>query len=92
MSNVYITTAIPYVNGTPHIGHAIDLLSDTYARYRRALGDTVRFQAGTDEHGNKVHSKAISSGRVQEYVDINSQKFQILFISLAWNHRLYSHY
>lgn len=78
MSNVYITTAIPYVNGTPHIGHAIDyLLSDTYARYRRALGDTVRFQAGTDEHGNKVHSKAISSGlEVQEYVDINSQKFQ----------------
>ena len=78
MSKVYITTAIPYVNGAPHIGHAMDyLLSDTYSRYRKAMGDEIRFQAGTDEHGNKVYSKALASGLgVQEYVDQNAQKFK----------------
>ena len=46
--NFYLTTAIDYVNGAPHIGHAIDyLLSDTYARYMKASGNEVRFQAGT---------------------------------------------
>ena len=56
---VYITTAIPYVNGVPHVGHAMDyLLADTCARYHALIGDTVRFQAGTDEHGNKIFQKA----------------------------------
>ena len=63
MSKVYICTAIPYVNGNPHIGHAMDyLLADTYARYRRSQGDEVRFQVGTDEHGNKVYSTAQKNG------------------------------
>ena len=57
MSKVYLCTAIPYVNGDPHIGHAMDyLLADTYARYRRTRGDEVRLQVGTDEHGNKVYT------------------------------------
>lgn len=74
----YITTAIPYVNGTPHVGHALDyLLADVYARFQQEQGITVRFQAGTDEHGNKIFNKAKSlSLPVEQYVAENSQKFQ----------------
>lgn len=78
MSKVYICTAIPYVNGNPHIGHAMDyLLADTYARYRRLQGDEVRFQVGTDEHGNKVFSTAAKNNiPVEQYVQENSDKFR----------------
>ena len=74
----YLTTAIPYLNGAPHIGHAMDyLLADTCARYWRLRGDEVRFQAGTDEHGNKVAKKAAAAGvSPQEFVDQNAQVFQ----------------
>ena len=69
--HAYITTAIPYVNGTPHIGHALDyLLADVWARYQQKLGKTVRFQTGVDEHGNKIASKAAELGMTpQDYVD-----------------------
>lgn len=78
MSKVYICTAIPYVNGNPHIGHAMDyLLADTYARFCRMLGDEVRLQVGTDEHGNKVFSSAKKNNMpVEEYVRENSDKFR----------------
>lgn len=81
MSNVYLCTAIPYVNGNPHIGHAMDyLLADTYARYRRLIGgagDEVRLSAGTDEHGNKVFRSAERAGMsVEEYSKLNSDKFR----------------
>lgn len=78
MSKVYLCTAIPYVNGNPHIGHAMDyLLADSYARFRRLLGDEVRLQVGTDEHGNKVFSAAKRNGlTVEEYAKQNSEKFQ----------------
>ncbi len=78
MSKIYITTAIPYVNGAPHIGHAMDyLLADTYARYQKSLGNDVRFQAGTDEHGNKIAKKSAELGvDIKDYVDENSAKFQ----------------
>ncbi len=60
---LYITTAIPYVNGTPHIGNALDyLLADIWSRYQKQNGQTVRFQAGTDEHGNKIAAKAAENG------------------------------
>ena len=60
---LYITTAIPYVNGAPHIGHAIDyMLADIWARYQRQNGNEVRFQVGTDEHGNKISAKATEEG------------------------------
>ena len=60
---LYITTAIPYVNGTPHIGNAIDyLLADIWARYQKQNGHEVRFQVGTDEHGNKIAAKAAELG------------------------------
>lgn len=77
MSKVYICTAIPYVNGDPHIGHAMDyLLADTFARFCRLNGDDVKFQVGTDEHGNKVFSTALKKGvSVAEYAKQNSQKF-----------------
>ena len=56
---LYITTAIPYVNGTPHIGNALDyLLADIWTRYQKQNGHEVRFQVGTDEHGNKIAVKA----------------------------------
>lgn len=78
MNKTYITTAIPYVNGVPHIGHAMDYcLADVYARYRRLLGDEVRFQAGVDEHGNKIFQKAQDLGvPVEEYVAENTKKFR----------------
>lgn len=60
---LYITTAIPYVNGTPHIGNALDyLLADIWARYQKQNNHQVRFQVGTDEHGNKIAVKAAEAG------------------------------
>lgn len=69
--HAYITTAIPYVNGQPHIGHALDyLLADVWARYQRQLGKVVRFQTGVDEHGNKIAAKAAEQGLdPQSYTD-----------------------
>ncbi|OYX38811.1 methionine--tRNA ligase [Candidatus Saccharibacteria bacterium 32-50-10] len=68
---LYITTAIPYVNSTPHIGNAMDyLLADIWARYQQQQGYEVRFQAGADEHGNKIAAKAAENGlSPQEYTD-----------------------
>src|SRR5574344_389755 len=78
MKNIYITTAIPYVNGAPHLGHTEDyLLADFYAKYQEQKGNKVRFQAGTDEHGNKIEKKAEKLGvDVKKYVDENSAKFK----------------
>ncbi len=78
MAKKYITTAIPYVNGVPHVGHAMDYcLADTCARYLRLIGDEVKFQAGTDEHGNKIFQKANELGvEVSEYVSGNADKFK----------------
>lgn len=60
---LYITTAIPYVNGLPHVGHAMDyLLADIWARYQIQNGNEVRFSVGTDEHGNKIAAKAAEAG------------------------------
>ncbi len=69
--NLYITTAIPYVNGAPHIGNALDyLLADIWTRYQMQNGHAVRFQIGTDEHGNKIAAKAAEAGLdPQAYTD-----------------------
>ena len=71
MTKKYITTAIPYMNGEPHIGHAMDYcLADVLARYYKLSGNEVKFQAGTDEHGSKISQKAAEQGvDVQEFVD-----------------------
>ena len=55
----YITTSIPYVNGEPHIGHALEfVMADVLARAARANGETVLFSTGSDEHGGKIAEKA----------------------------------
>lgn len=60
----YITTAISYPNGPPHIGHAYEAIAgDVIARFQRQLGKDVRFQTGTDEHGLKMAQKARELGQ-----------------------------
>ena len=55
MKTFYITTAIDYVNGSPHLGHAYEkVLTDVIARFRRLMGDNVYFLTGVDEHGNET--------------------------------------
>jgi len=77
---LYITTAIPYVNGTPHIGNALDyLLADIWTRYQKQNGRDVRFQVGTDEHGNKIAAKAAELGLTpQQYTDQTYTNFESL--------------
>jgi methionyl-tRNA synthetase len=76
----YITTAIDYVNGNPHIGHAFEKTqADVLARYHRALGEDVFFLTGTDEHGVKNLRSAQEAGlSPKEFVDLNSKKFKEL--------------
>ncbi len=63
-SPFYITTAINYPNGRPHIGHAYEgIAADVIARFQRLRGRQVRFQTGTDEHGLKMARKAEEQGR-----------------------------
>jgi len=64
MSAFYITTAIEYANGEPHVGHAFEKIgADAIARYRRLRGDTVHLLVGTDDHGLKVARAAQAAGR-----------------------------
>lgn len=67
----YITTAIAYTSGKPHIGNTYEVvLADAIARYKRFKGYDVYFQTGTDEHGQKIEDKAKDAGVVpQEFVD-----------------------
>ena len=67
----YITTAIAYASGKPHIGNTYEIvLADSIARYKRAKGYDVFFQTGTDEHGQKIEEKAEAAGVTpQEFVD-----------------------
>ena len=59
----YITTAIAYTSGKPHIGNTYEIvLADSIARFRREQGYDVRFQTGTDEHGQKIEEKAAQAG------------------------------
>ena len=69
--NYYITTAIAYTSGKPHIGNTYEIiLADAIARYRRAEGYDVYFQTGTDEHGQKIQDRAAQAGITpKEYVD-----------------------
>ncbi len=61
--NFYITTAIDYANGSPHLGHAYEkVLTDIVARFRRLMGDQVKFVTGLDEHGQKVQMSAQKLG------------------------------
>ncbi len=81
----YITTPIYYVNAMPHIGHAYTtIIADTYSRFRRLCGDDVRFQTGTDEHGEKIVQAAENEGVTpREYVDRISDTFRYTWPELA---------
>lgn len=86
MSNkYYITTAIPYANDNPHIGHALLFLyADVMARYQRLLGNDVYFLIGTDEHGQKMYKAAKENGKpVDEFCAEKSAVFQNL--ADQWN-------
>lgn len=76
----YITTAINYPNGRPHIGHAYEAIAaDVIARFQRLKGREVRFQTGTDEHGLKMARKAEEQGRTpRELADEMSGYFRVM--------------
>ena len=67
----YITTAIAYTSGKPHIGNTYEIvLADSIARFKRMQGYDVRFQTGTDEHGQKIEIKAGEAGITpKQFVD-----------------------
>jgi len=72
MSKVLITSALPYINGVPHLGHLIGCLlpSDVYARYMRLCGNEVLYICGTDEHGTASEVGALKENMpVEEYCD-----------------------
>ena len=77
-SPFYITTAISYPNGKPHIGHAYELIAtDAMARFQRLDGRDVFFLTGTDEHGQKMQQTARAEGiTAQELADRNSAEFR----------------
>lgn len=81
MSKFYITTAIPYVNAKPHVGHALEFIqADVVARYHKILGDEVTLLSGGDENALKNVQAADKAGLpVQKFIDDNS----ILFEELA---------
>src|SRR3990167_6013812 len=76
----YITTAIPYVNAPPHIGHALEFIqADVVARYHRVLNDDVILLSGGDENALKNVQAAEKAGKnVQEFVDEYSKLFEKL--------------
>ena len=77
----YLTTAIAYTSGKPHIGNVYEIvLADAIARYKRQVGYDVRFQTGTDEHGQKVEEKATKAGvSPKEFVDEVSKEIKNQF-------------
>ena len=74
----YITTAIAYTSGKPHIGNTYEIvLADSIARFKRQQGYDVRFQTGTDEHGQKIELKAAEANITpQEFVDNVSEEIK----------------
>ena len=80
----FITTAIDYTNGAPHIGHAYEkVLADVLARYHRLKGDDVFFLTGVDQHGQKVQQSAEKQGvEPQQFVDEITAKFVALWDKL----------
>ncbi|MDH3346776.1 MAG: methionine--tRNA ligase [Desulfobulbaceae bacterium] len=81
----YITTPIYYVNALPHLGHAYStIVADSYGRYKKLCGDQVRFQTGTDEHGEKIAQAAEGKNlSPKEYVDGISAAFRGTWPTLA---------
>ena len=85
MAKFYITAAIDYSNGDPHLGHALEKVgTDCIARYRRLRGDQVHFVLGMDEHGQKVAQTAEEHRMApQEWVDGISERFESTWRTLS---------
>lgn len=84
----YITTAIYYVNGEPHLGHAYEMvIGDVIARAHRALGEQVFFLTGLDEHGQKVQQAAHAEGKQpQVYCDALAETWRAFATKLQLSH------
>jgi methionyl-tRNA synthetase len=76
----YLTTTLPYVNASPHLGFAVEIIqADALVRSWRLKGDEVFFNTGTDEHGQKIYEAALSAGQdVRPYVDHYANEFKKL--------------
>ncbi len=81
----YVTTAIDYLNGDPHLGHAYEkVIADVIARARRGLGAEVFFLTGLDEHGQKVQQAAQAAGKSpQDYCDELAQRWKAFAVKLG---------
>jgi len=88
VAKFYITTAIDYSNGDPHLGHALEKIgADAIARYRRLAGDEVRFVMGMDEHSQSVVQAAAKAGvSPQAWVDRMAQTFAAYWTRLGCSH------
>lgn len=84
MPRFYLTTAIDYANGDPHIGHALEKIgADVIARYHRLAGDDVHLLIGMDEHGQKVQQTAAQGGMApQAFTDDIAQRFRDMWAKL----------
>jgi methionyl-tRNA synthetase len=85
MPRFYLTTAIDYANGDPHLGHALEKIgADVIARYRRQCGDDVHLLIGMDEHGQKVQQTAAREGMApQTFTDEIAARFQSMWAKLG---------
>lgn len=86
--NFFITTAISYPNGRPHIGHAYEVMAtDAIARYHRLNGENVYFSTGTDDHGQKMLQTAREQGKTaQELADELTPAFREMAEALNCSH------
>ncbi|MBX4200608.1 methionine--tRNA ligase [Candidatus Parcubacteria bacterium] len=89
LKNFYITTTLPYVNASPHIGFALEIIqADVIARYWRNQGQEVFFNMGSDEHGLKIYRKAQEQNMdTKAYCDIYAAKFNDLkkALNISWD-------
>ena len=88
MERFYITTAIDYVNGAPHIGHAYEkILTDVIYRHFTQRCEDTYFLTGTDEHGIKIQKTSAAQGMTpQELCDMNANKFKEAWKALDINY------
>ena len=86
--NFYISTAISYPNGPPHIGHAYEVIAtDAIARFRRLSGDNVLFSTGTDDHGQKMFQTARDQGKIAKALaDELTPAFEAMARRLSCSH------
>ncbi len=87
MNKYYITSAIPYVNAAPHIGHALEFIqADTIARFQKLLRKDVLYLCGSDENAVKNVQAAEKAGQdIQVFIDENAKKFEVLANRLSVN-------